>query len=323
LSILKEKTQGGKFLIIVPSSTLDNWAREIELWCNNLTYEIYAGSLSDRRNLQYDIEQGEDIDIVLTNYNIATGSSEDRRFLRSLRCSVLILDEGHMVKNSNSQRSKHLQGFKIPFKLLITGTPIQNNLLELLALLTFINPQLFASFSRDMKSIFADSVETSTQLEHGVSKMRIESAAKILAPFVLRRKKDEVRKDIPLKTVKIKYCQPSAEQKELIHELMMSSKKFVADSVEVRGKKVFTTQLNNVLMQLRKVANHELLIRRIYSDEVIPKVAKALKKELEYLDTKMDHLIEDLSYMSDFEINLICEDKKVWLFSSSMESNLL
>lgn len=95
-----------------------------------------------------------------------------------------------MIKNGDSQRSKYLKKFKIPFKILITGTPLQNNLMELLSLLVFIMPELFLPARESFTAIF--DINKNSRLEDEVSKRRLAHAATIMTPFVLRRKKDEV-----------------------------------------------------------------------------------------------------------------------------------
>jgi SWI/SNF-related matrix-associated actin-dependent regulator 1 of chromatin subfamily A len=283
LALLNQKKKQ-KSLIIVPSSTLDNWMREIEMWCPTLQAIAYTGSQRERRELQYDIAGDDELDIVLTTYNQATGNSEDRRFLRSLKCSILILDEGHMIKNGDSQRAKHLKGFNAPFKMLITGTPIQNNLMELLSLLIFINPELFAPAESSFAAIFDKTNTAQEGLEGDVAKRRIERATKILTPFVLRRKKDEVRKEIPTKTRVIEYCEATTDQMKLYKSIMRDSRKaYLESEAEIqkskqKKKKESNSGLTNILMQLRKAANHQLLIRRLYSDDKLPLIAKDLKK---------------------------------------------
>jgi SWI/SNF-related matrix-associated actin-dependent regulator of chromatin subfamily A containing DEAD/H box 1 len=277
LAILNQK-QRHQALIIVPSSTLDNWMREIEMWCPTLNAIAYTGSQKERRELQYDIVGDDELDIIVTTYNQATGNSEDRRFLRSLKCNILILDEGHMIKNGDSQRAKHIKAFNAPFKMLITGTPIQNNLMELLALLIFINPALFEPAQSSFASIFDKTNTAHEGLEGDVAKKRIDHATKILTPFVLRRRKEEVRKDIPTKTKLIEYCEPTNEQTELYHFIMKASKKAFLNSNQKKKKEQSSSGLSNILMQLRKVANHQLLVRRLYNDDVLPDIARDLKR---------------------------------------------
>ena len=268
-------------LIVVPSSTLGNWEREISLWCPSLEQISYSGSAKERRMLQYDIMDS-NVNVIITTYAMATGAPEDRRFLdlivrflRKLKCDVLILDEGHMIKNNGSNRSKHLSGFKIPFKLLITGTPIQNNLLELLNLLTFINPELFTDAFSEFTSIFNNQVESADDLEHTVAREKIARASKILQPFILRRKKDEVSRDLPAKTGIVEFIKPSTAQKSMVYDIMVRSKK---EYLSTNKSDIIKTKLNNVVMQLRKAAGHELLFRTLYTDEQIGIIAKLLKR---------------------------------------------
>jgi SNF2 family DNA or RNA helicase len=217
LSILTTRNSDNKYLIIVPSSTLENWMREIEQWSCNLKAICYTGSMKQRMELQYDIMEDSSVDVVLTTYNTATGNSVDRRFLRRMGFECLILDEGHMIKNDNSARSIHLSAFQIPFKMLITGTPIQNNLVELLTLLTFINPELFTSAQISFQSIFDLKSSVDGTLENKLALNRIQKANSILSPFVLRRKKQDVRNDIPPKTRIIEYIKLLPKQRSLYH----------------------------------------------------------------------------------------------------------
>ena len=99
-------------------------------------------------------EHGE-FDVVVTTYNMVSGSKDDRSFLRKLKFDYMILDEGHMVKNVSSQRYKHLMSIKTPYRLLLTGTPLQNNLQELMALLMFIMPELFAENEEVLLRVFS------------------------------------------------------------------------------------------------------------------------------------------------------------------------
>ena len=145
---------------------------------------------------------------------MATGTKEDRTFLRRLRCRSMILDEGHMMKNSDSQRYKYLTAFKTPFRLLLTGTPLQNNLLELLSLLTFIMPGLFAANGETLRQLF--SVKPPS-LSDPYSTERTERAKKMMSPFILRRRKDQVLNDIPTKIQVVERCQMLELQKNLYH----------------------------------------------------------------------------------------------------------
>ncbi|CAO3631257.1 unnamed protein product [Cunninghamella blakesleeana] len=155
LGRLHELGEHGPHLIIVPSSTIDNWLREFERFCPTLQVASYYGSMAEREELREDImDRRDEIHAIVTTYNIAGSRTEDRKFLKKLKCKSMILDEGHMVKNCLSARYNNLMAIRTPFRLLLTGTPLQNNLQELISLLTFILPNMFTGCEEDIRKIF-------------------------------------------------------------------------------------------------------------------------------------------------------------------------
>jgi SWI/SNF-related matrix-associated actin-dependent regulator 1 of chromatin subfamily A len=149
-------------------------------------------------------------------YNLATGSKEDRLFLRKYGFSSVILDEGHMVKNFGSARYKYLMSIKTSFRLLLTGTPLQYNLQELLALLTFVMPNELMRDEEAIRRVFRSTPATnsgSKETKHDaetaalISNQRIARAKRMMEPFILRRRKAEVRYHLFIKHfVLIGYC---------------------------------------------------------------------------------------------------------------------
>ncbi|KAJ3149853.1 hypothetical protein HDU86_006810 [Geranomyces michiganensis] len=319
----------GPHLIVVPASTLENWRREINKWCSSLNTASYYGKQAERRGIQDDILNDLDdgnVDIVLTTYNLCTGAPDDRTFLRKLRCKSLILDEGHMVKNMNSARYKHLMAFRAPFRLLLTGTPLQNNLMELLALLSFIMPTLFSNISAISKLFNVTNPGESGFL----SKQRIERAKKIMAPFVLRRKKAQVLTDLPAKTQEVVLCTATERQRQLYESIIAESRQTMLDAAAASASATATKSetakarkgkrkaaaapppqtgvkgLSNVLMQLRKAADHPLLFRRHYTDDKLWLMSQQIMKELEYVDANRQFIYEDMQVMSDFALHGLC-----------------
>jgi SWI/SNF-related matrix-associated actin-dependent regulator 1 of chromatin subfamily A len=131
LSHLKTK-EIGPHLVIVPSSTLDNWLREFDVFAPSLKVYSYYGTQGVRYDLRQDLKAAKDIDVIVTTYNMATGSPDDRKFLRKMEFRTCTYDEGHQLKNSESKKYKDLMEIKVPWRLLLTGTPLQNNLTELI-----------------------------------------------------------------------------------------------------------------------------------------------------------------------------------------------
>ncbi|KAG1122241.1 hypothetical protein G6F42_011665 [Rhizopus arrhizus] len=341
LGRLNEIGETGPHLIVVPSSTIQNWEREFERFCPDLEVRVYHGTqqerMEQRMNLEYE-NQDNEFQVIITTYNLAAGHSDDRRFFKGLQCQSMILDEGHMVKNCTSARYKSLMSIKTPFRLLLTGTPLQNNLQELVSLLTFIMPETFAQHQEDIRSIFkirksqkndddnkigtaAD--ETSIQV---LAKERISRAKKMMTPFVLRRKKENVLKDLPNKEQKIEHCNMTENQAKLYNHIIeqtkkkyqaMETKSAVSEEeqtpVVVEKKTDMQAQfedMSNVVIHLRKAADHPLLFRNVYTDDMLREMAKELHKDVKYWDSNLEYMYEDLTFMSDFEIDRFCREEK-------------
>jgi SWI/SNF-related matrix-associated actin-dependent regulator 1 of chromatin subfamily A len=158
-------------LIVVPSSTLSNWENEITRFCPFLNYITYHGSQSERLSLRYDIrgklERGEEIDIILCTYNLFERESnkDDRKFLRNLKFDYMVCDEGHCLKNAKSFRYLNLKALMSKRRLLLSGTPVQNNVGELLSMLSFLMPRTFTSAECEILfQVFSDSVHNKTSL---------------------------------------------------------------------------------------------------------------------------------------------------------------
>jgi SWI/SNF-related matrix-associated actin-dependent regulator 1 of chromatin subfamily A len=128
---LKEKGKPGPHLVIVPSSTLDNWMREFEVFAPALKVFAYYGNQTERADARYFFKQEPDLDVIVTTYNMATGAPDDRKFLKKMEFKACVFDEGHQLKNAESKKYKDLMDIKVRWRLLLTGTPLQNNLQEL------------------------------------------------------------------------------------------------------------------------------------------------------------------------------------------------
>ncbi|PLW28073.1 hypothetical protein PCASD_22615, partial [Puccinia coronata f. sp. avenae] len=287
LSQLKLTGHQGPHLVVVPSSTLENWKREFANFSSNLAVREYYGSQSERAELRYELKAIAELDVVITTYNIATGTIQDRKFLDRMRFDACVYDEGHQLKNSQSKRYKDLMRMRVGWRLLLTGTPLQNNLQELVSLLSFILPKIFGGKAQDdLRMIFKVPSEAQVNL---LAQTRITRAKKMMSPFVLRRKKAQVLKELPKKIEKVIYCELEASQSEAYNQLVKKSKKYFLNSAEneedddfeeeeMEGfkkngllagskatpadKKAIANSTTNVLMELRKVSNHPLLFRR-------------------------------------------------------------
>lgn len=192
-----------------------------------------------------------------------------------------------------------------------TGTPVQNNLLEMTSLLNFINPRLFDGYMNQIQYIFSQKV-TIRDVTNGafLYSERVKRARTILEPFILQRRKDQVLSDMPRKVCTVVHCDMPQEQKEVYDEYEELFKMEPSQRT-ARGSRGRQNDQNNVWIQLRKAALHPLLFRRQFTDDKVTEMAKILmdrlpQSELHQPDIK--HLIQELKNSSDFELHLWCRD---------------
>lgn len=309
----KLNRQKGPHLVVVPSSTLENWLREFKKFCPDIIVQAYYGSQAEREELRYELRSTE-YDVLVTTYNLASGSSNDFKFLKNNNFDMVVYDEGHMLKNSNSERYTRLMKLKGKFRLLLTGTPLQNNLKELVSLLAFMLPHLFEEKREDLQSIFNQKVEVHSDENYNplLSVQAISKAKTMMTPFVLRRKKEQVLKHLPQKLQTIETCQLTPSQRHIYDEYMNQGK---ATRLERERRKLFggveakearKTSAANVLMSLRKAALHPLLFRKHYSTSDLSKMAKLITNEPEYADANSHYIFEDMEVLSDYELGNLC-----------------
>ncbi|XP_072570462.1 SWI/SNF-related matrix-associated actin-dependent regulator of chromatin subfamily A containing DEAD/H box 1b [Paramormyrops kingsleyae] len=295
LASLYQEGNAGPHLITVPSSTLDNWVRELKLWCPSLKVLVYYGSADDRRYLRHSILNKQvDFSIIVSTYNLTIGNDSDRSLFRKLKLQYAVFDEGHMLKNMNSLRYRHLMAINAKHRLLLTGTPLQNNLLELMSLLNFIMPTMFSSSTSQIAKMFS---MKSSEEQSSFERDRIAQAKLIMKPFILRRVKSEVLKQLPEKEERVEFCPMSDRQARLYDALFRKLKGSAS------GEK---RDLCNVMMQLRKMANHPLLHRQHYTRERLAAMSQLMLKEPTHRDADPALIQEDMGVMSDFELHCLC-----------------
>uniref|UniRef100_F7BVF4 DNA helicase n=1 Tax=Xenopus tropicalis TaxID=8364 RepID=F7BVF4_XENTR len=291
----------GPHLVVVPASTMDNWIREFNQWCPSMNILLYYGSQEERKHLRYDIlNKVVEFNVIVTTYNCAISSAEDRSLFRRLKLNFAVFDEGHMLKNMSAIRYQHLMTLNARSRLLLTGTPVQNNLLELMSLLNFVMPHMFSSSTSEIKRLFSSKAK-STDEQTIFEKERIAHAKQIMKPFILRRVKSEVLKQLPPKQDKIKFCQMSKKQEQLYSDLLNKLKK----SIDATEK---NSELCNVMMHLRKMANHPLLHRQYYTADRLRTMSKLMLKEPTHCDANPDLIFEDMEVMTDFELHRLCNE---------------
>jgi len=295
----------GRHLVIVPGSTLENWLREFQTFSPSLRVEPYYGSQVERREVQEAIENDiEQINVIVTTYDMAW-KKEDAKFLRHLKPVVCVYDEGHALKNSQSKRYQALMRIPAEFRLLLTGTPLQNNLQELVALLAFIMPSIFNEKQEHLEYIFKHKAKT-TESDHSalLSDTRIKRARSMMTPFILRRKKHQVLQHLPRKTHKVEYCNMTDAQQAIYNGI---AARMTPDMLAVeKAEKSKNSISANILMELRKAALHPLLFRRFFNDKTLRRMATACLCEPEFEASDVQLVFEDMQVMNDFELQRFC-----------------
>ena len=184
LANLYEQEIPGPHLIVVPGSTLENWLREFEMFCPGLPVTSYYGNQPDRLEYQEQIITNSPY-VIVTTYTIAA-QKDDRRFFAKRNVNCAIFDEGHELKNCKSNRHTELMRINAQFRLLLTGTPLQNNLIELMSLLNFIMPDVFKEYQEDLEVIFKHKAKTSEENHDALLSAQRIDRGNLIASFVGR-----------------------------------------------------------------------------------------------------------------------------------------
>ncbi|KAG0298177.1 hypothetical protein BGZ96_001722 [Linnemannia gamsii] len=243
-------------LIVVPNSTLTNWVREFAKWSPDLRVVAYYGPQSSRsvvRDHELFHRGTHDLKchVVVTTYEMIVNVTDSTLF-RKNSWECLVVDEGQRLKNENSMLFVKLNELVIENRVLLTGTPLQNNIRELFSLMNFLDPVQFA-----------DVTELEKKYEN-LDKSAVEELHGLLKPFFLRRTKDEVLKDLPPMSEVIVPVGMSALQKEIYKGILARNHKLL-QSITNRGGTASNRKasLHNILMELRKCLNHPYLIEGV------------------------------------------------------------
>lgn len=241
-------------LVLVPLSTMPNWMSEFSLWAPNLNVVEYHGSAKSRTIIrQYEWHASDPsqrtrktasykFNVLLTTYEMVLA---DASHLRGVPWEVLVVDEGHRLKNSSSKLFSLLNSFSFQHRVLLTGTPLQNNIGEMYNLLNFLQPASFPSLSS-----FEEKFNDLTTAE------KVDELKKLVAPHMLRRLKKDAMQNIPPKTERMVPVELSSIQAEYYRAMLTKNYQILRNI----GKGAAQQSMLNIVMQLRKVCNHPYLI---------------------------------------------------------------
>ncbi|XP_035494624.2 probable global transcription activator SNF2L2 isoform X2 [Scophthalmus maximus] len=259
--LMEMKRLNGPYLIIVPLSTLSNWVYELDKWAPSVVKISYKGTPGLRRGLVPQLRSGK-FNVLLTTYEYII---KDKHILAKIRWKYMIVDEGHRMKNHHCKLTQVLNTHYVaPRRLLLTGTPLQNKLPELWALLNFLLPTIFKScstFEQWFNAPFAMTGER-VDLNEEETILIIRRLHKVLRPFLLRRLKKEVESQLPEKVEYVIKCDMSAIQKVLYRHMQKGILLTDGSEKDKKGKGGAKT-LMNTIMQLKKICNHPYMFQHI------------------------------------------------------------
>ncbi|XP_060810782.1 helicase domino [Amyelois transitella] len=241
LAHLAERGCWGPHLVVAPTSVVLNWEMEFKKWCPAFKILTYYGTIKERKLKRVGWTKANSFHVCITSYKLVV---QDHQSFRRKRWKYLILDEAQNIKNFKSQRWQMLLNFQTERRLLLTGTPLQNSLLELWSLMHFLMPDVFASHS-EFREWFGE-----LGAEHDRNDALVRRLHEVLRPFLLRRLKADVERQMPRKYEHVLLCRLAKRQRCLYDDFM----------ARARTKESLASgnllSVINVLMQLRKVCNH-------------------------------------------------------------------
>ncbi|XP_034386499.1 transcription activator BRG1 isoform X4 [Cyclopterus lumpus] len=260
--LMEHKRLNGPSLIIVPLSTLSNWVYEFDKWAPTVVKVSYKGSPAARRAFVPQLRSGK-FNVLLTTYEYII---KDKQVLAKIRWKYMIVDEGHRMKNHHCKLTQVLNThYLAPRRVLLTGTPLQNKLPELWALLNFLLPTIFKScitFEQWFNAPFAMTGEK-VDLNEEETILIIRRLHKVLRPFLLRRLKKEVEAQLPEKVEYVIKCDMSSLQRVLYRHMQAKGVLLTDGSEKDKKGKGGTKTLMNTIMQLRKICNHPYMFQQI------------------------------------------------------------
>jgi superfamily II DNA or RNA helicase len=277
LQELKEKSVHHASLLIMPTSLIYNWELEAKKFTPQLKILIYTGT-----NRIKEVDRFQGYDLVLTSYGIVR---LDIDLLKTFYFNYIILDESQAIKNPNSNISKAVRKLISKNRLILTGTPLENSTLDLWSQMTFLNPGLLGN-----QAFFKN--EFLTPIERKKDENKTRKLNSIIKPFILRRHKSQVARELPEKVENIKYCAMSSMQEERYEEAKSFYRNKILDEIEKNGVNKSHFLLLQGLTKLRQIANHPKMVDDEYRGD----------------SGKLDDIISMIS-------NAISEDHKILIFS--------
>ncbi|MBP8958907.1 MAG: DEAD/DEAH box helicase [Bacteroidales bacterium] len=278
-TLFDQQIQNPVSLIIVPASIIYNWENEIRKFAPTLKIYSYKGSQRNKNIFSY----FNYFDIILSSYHIVR---QDIDVLSEFHFHYIILDESQAIKNPSSMIFKTVSTLKSSYRLVLTGTPMENSLIDLWTQLSFVNPGLLGSIAF-FKREYVTPIEKHRNIE------KEQKLKKIIKPFILRRTKEMVASDLPSVSEHTVYCDMTEEQTEIYEREKSVVRNTIMRKMEASDNEKSVILILRGLMKLRQISNHPSLIIEEYTGG----------------SGKFETVIRDLE-------NIIAENHKILVFSS-------
>ncbi len=287
-----DENKGRMNLVIMPASLLHNWRAEILKFTPQLSCLVYTGN--DRGEM---IRWFEHYDVILTTYGLARN---DIKLLERYQFNYIILDESQVIKNPSSKSAKAVKQLNSRYRLVLTGTPIENSLMDLWSQMAFLNPGLLGSY-RFFKKTYGVPIEKQKD-EAKRNKLRV-----LIKPFLLRRTKEEISEELPSLTEKTHYCIMNEAQQEEYDRIKSYYRNQILGNVDHYGLQQSQFMILRGITQLRLASNHPKLVNKDYPsdaskfDEILQKVEELAAsghkilvfsqfvKHLDFLKASLEH----------------------------------
>lgn len=252
LALLQSEKEAGASLpslLIVPTSLIYNWELEARKFTPRLRLHIHAGVQRDKNP-----ESFKDADLIITSYGTVR---RDIQILSSLHFHYVILDESQAIKNPSSIIAKAVRKLIARHRLVLTGTPIENSTMDLWSQMSFINPGLLGTQGQ-----FKENFQL--PIENQGDQQKREKLHALIKPFVLRRKKSQVARDLPERIDNLMYCPMTEEQEEAYEKVKNQYRDEIMRSIEEQGMNRSHLLIIQGLTKLRQLANHPRMIDENY-----------------------------------------------------------
>jgi SNF2 family DNA or RNA helicase len=264
-------------LLIMPTSLIYNWEMEAKRFTPSLKVFTYTGT-----NREKDVSAFDYYDLILTSYGIIR---LDIDILKTYQFNYIILDESQAIKNPTSNIAKAVRKLNSQHRLVLTGTPIENNTMDLWSQMSFVNPGLLGA-----QTFFRNEFLTPIEKKKDVDKkLKLNS---IIKPFILRRHKSQVARELPEKVENVQYCNMSEDQEKLYEEAKSYYRNKILEHIEEKGFAQSQIVLLQGLTQLRQLANHPRMVDEAYGGD----------------SGKLEDVLDKLK-------SIVSEDHKVLVFS--------